>query len=84
MPFYSAAASRTVTVAVSFSTAAKKSRVVSDAEDSDSDVVSDKPGTRGKTAASDSEEAAGEDLPDKKSEEKDLFGSDSESGNDEE
>lgn len=68
-----------------FFTAAKKSRVVSDADDSDSDVVSDKPGKREKTLASDSEEEAGkEELSDKKNEEKDLFGSDSESGNEEE
>lgn len=66
------------------STAAKKTRVVSDAEDSDSDVVSDKSGKRGKAGASDSEEEAGKGFSDKKNEEKDLFGSDSESGNEEE
>lgn len=66
-------------------TAAKKSRVVSDADDSDSDVISDKSGKREKTLASDSEEEVGkEELSDKKNEEKDLFGSDSESGNEEE
>lgn len=69
---------------ISFTTAAKKSRIVSDAEDSDSDVISDKLGKREKTTASDSEEEAGKELSDKKSEEKDLFGSDSESGNEEE
>lgn len=64
---------------------AKKSRVVSDADDSDSDVISDKSGKREKTIESDSEEEAGkEELSDKKNEEKDLFGSDSESGNEEE
>lgn len=68
-----------------FLTAAKKSRVVSDADDSDSDVISDKSGKREKTLASDSEEEVGkEELSDKKNEEKDLFGSDSESGNEEE
>lgn len=67
-----------------FSTATKKSRVVSDADDSDSDVMSDKSGKREKTIASDSEEEAGRELSDKKNEEKDLFGSDSESGNEEE
>lgn len=68
-----------------FPTAAKKSRVVSDADDSDSDVVSDKSGKREKTVASDSEEEAGkEESSVKKKEEKDLFGSDSESGNEEE
>lgn len=68
-----------------FLTAAKKSRVVSDADDSDSDVMSDKSGKREKPLASDSEEEVGkEELSDKKNEEKDLFGSDSESGNEEE
>lgn len=67
-----------------FLTAAKKSRVVSDAEDSDSDVTSDKSGKREKTVASDSEEEAAKELCNKKNEEKDLFGSDSESGNEEE
>lgn len=69
---------------ISFTIAAKKSRVVSDAEDSDSDVISDKSGKREKTTASDSEEETGKELSDKKNEEKDLFGSDSESGNEEE
>lgn len=63
---------------------AKKSRVVSDADDSDSDIISDGPGKRRKPPASDSEEEVGKDLSDKKNEEKDLFGSDSESGNEEE
>lgn len=45
---------------------AKKSRVVSDADDSDSDAVSDKSGKREKTIASDSEEEAGKELSDKK------------------
>lgn len=68
-----------------FPAAAKKSRVISDADDSDSDVVSDKSGKREKTVASDSEEEVGkEESSVKKSEEKDLFGSDSESGNEEE
>ena len=57
---------------------------VSDADDSDSDVISDKSGKREKTIASDSDEEAGKELSDKKNEEKDLFGSDSESGNEEE
>jgi transcription factor SPN1 len=68
-----------------FPTAAKKSRVVCDADDSDSDVVSDKSGKRETTVASDSEEEAGkEESSVKKKEDKDLFGSDSESGNEEE
>ena len=54
-------------------------------DDADSDVISDKSGKREKTIESDSEEEAGkEELSDKKNEEKDLFGSDSESGNEEE
>lgn len=59
--------------------------MVFDGDDSDSDGASDKSSKREKTVASDSEEDGGkEDLADKKNEEKDLFGSDSESGNDEE
>lgn len=46
--------------------------------------MSDKSGKREKTIASDSDEEAGKELSDKKNEEKDLFGSDSESGNEEE
>ncbi|XP_050821219.1 protein IWS1 homolog isoform X1 [Gopherus flavomarginatus] len=65
--------------------AAKKGRVVSDVEESDSDA-SEKSDKRKKNAvASDSEEEEeSKDSAGKKKEEKDLFGSDSESGNEQE
>ncbi|KFO85067.1 Protein IWS1, partial [Buceros rhinoceros silvestris] len=63
-------------------TPAKKARLLSDVEDSDSDAASEK---RKKNIVSDSEEEEErKDNAGKKKEEKDLFGSDSESGNEQE
>ncbi|KGL73976.1 Protein IWS1, partial [Tinamus guttatus] len=67
-------------------TPAKKVRILSDVDESDSDAASEKSDKRKKNAVSDSEEEE-EDRKEnagKKKEEKDLFGSDSESGNDQE
>lgn len=66
--------------------AAKKVRILSDVEESDSDT-SEKSGKAKKSVvASDSEDEEEErkDSAGKKKEEKDLFGSDSESGNEQE
>ncbi|KAM7013340.1 protein IWS1 homolog isoform 1-T1 [Passerculus sandwichensis] len=66
-------------------TPAKKVRILSDAEESDSDAASEKSDKRKKNAVSDSdeeEEEGKEDAGKKKG--KDLFGSDSESGNEQE
>ncbi|XP_062438281.1 protein IWS1 homolog isoform X2 [Rhea pennata] len=66
-------------------TPAKKVRVLSDVEESDSDVASEKSDKRKKNAVSDSEEEEErKENAGKKKEEKDLFGSDSESGNEQE
>uniref|UniRef100_A0A8C2TZM4 Interacts with SUPT6H, CTD assembly factor 1 n=1 Tax=Coturnix japonica TaxID=93934 RepID=A0A8C2TZM4_COTJA len=64
---------------------AKKVRILSDVEESDSDAASEKSDKRKKNMVSDSEEEEErkEDTG-KKKEEKDLFGSDSESGNEQE
>ncbi|XP_020643057.3 protein IWS1 homolog isoform X2 [Pogona vitticeps] len=62
-------------------TPAKKGRIISDGEESDSDVATEKPK---KPIASDSEEDDDKADDAKKKEEKDLFGSDSESGNEQE
>lgn len=62
-------------------TAAKKGRIISDGEESDSDVAPEKPK---KPIGSDSEEDDDKADDAKKKEEKDLFGSDSESGNEQE
>uniref|UniRef100_A0A8C9L660 Interacts with SUPT6H, CTD assembly factor 1 n=1 Tax=Pavo cristatus TaxID=9049 RepID=A0A8C9L660_PAVCR len=64
---------------------AKKVRILSDVEESDSDAASDKSDKRKKNMVSDTEEEEErkEDTG-KKKEEKDLFGSDSESGNEQE
>ncbi|XP_040535122.1 protein IWS1 homolog isoform X2 [Gallus gallus] len=64
---------------------AKKVRILSDVEESDSDAASEKSDKRKKSMVSDSEEEEErkEDTG-KKKEEKDLFGSDSESGNEQE
>ncbi|XP_064021337.1 protein IWS1 homolog isoform X2 [Pogoniulus pusillus] len=66
--------------------AAKKVRILSDVEESDSDAPSEKSGNRKKSIVSDSEEEEEErkENDGKKKEEKDLFGSDSESGNEQE
>ncbi|NXC41795.1 IWS1 protein, partial [Penelope pileata] len=63
----------------------KKVRILSDVEESDSDAASEKSDKRKKIMVSDSEEEEErkEDAG-KKKEEKDLFGSDSESGNEQE
>ncbi|NWR37159.1 IWS1 protein, partial [Tachuris rubrigastra] len=69
-------------------TPAKKVRILSDVEESDSDAASEKSDKRKKNIVSDSEEEEEEDErkenAGKKKEEKDLFGSDSESGNEQE
>ncbi|NXK38955.1 IWS1 protein, partial [Piprites chloris] len=69
-------------------TPAKKVRILSDVEESDSDAASEKSDKRKKNIVSDSEEEEEEeerkDNAGKKKEEKDLFGSDSESGNEQE
>ncbi|XP_027559704.1 protein IWS1 homolog isoform X4 [Neopelma chrysocephalum] len=69
--------------------AAKKVRILSDVEESDSDAASEKSDKRKKNIVSDSEEEEEEEEErkenaGKKKEEKDLFGSDSESGNEQE
>ncbi|XP_035190264.1 protein IWS1 homolog isoform X4 [Oxyura jamaicensis] len=64
---------------------AKKVRILSDVEESDSDAASEKSGKRKKNMVSDSEEEEErKENAGKKKEEKDLFGSDSESGNEQE
>uniref|UniRef100_A0A8C4V793 Interacts with SUPT6H, CTD assembly factor 1 n=1 Tax=Falco tinnunculus TaxID=100819 RepID=A0A8C4V793_FALTI len=68
-------------------TPAKKVRILSDVEESDSDAASVKSDKRKKSIVSDSEEEEEEERKEnagKKKEEKDLFGSDSESGNEQE
>ncbi|NXI56717.1 IWS1 protein, partial [Chloroceryle aenea] len=66
-------------------TPAKKVRILSDVEESDSDAASDKSDKRKKNIVSDSEEEEErKENSGKKKEEKDLFGSDSESGNEQE
>ncbi|NXT19244.1 IWS1 protein, partial [Syrrhaptes paradoxus] len=67
-------------------TPAKKVRILSDVEESDSDAASEKSNKRKKNIVSDSEEEEEErkENAGKKKEEKDLFGSDSESGNEQE
>ncbi|KFQ32577.1 Protein IWS1, partial [Merops nubicus] len=66
-------------------TPAKKVRILSDVEESDSDAASEKSDKRKKTVVSDSEEEEErKENAGKKKEEKDLFGSDSESGNEQE
>ncbi|OPJ79255.1 IWS1-like protein isoform C [Patagioenas fasciata monilis] len=67
-------------------TPAKKVRILSDVEESDSDAASEKSDRRKKNIVSDSEEEEeeGKENAGKKKEEKDLFGSDSESGNEQE
>ncbi|NXJ77146.1 IWS1 protein, partial [Trogon melanurus] len=67
-------------------TPAKKVRMLSDVEESDSDAASEKSDKRRKNVVSDSEEEEEErkENAGKKKEEKDLFGSDSESGNEQE
>lgn len=64
--------------------AAKKGRIISDGDESDSDATSGKYEKQKKSIASDSEEDDDKDDNGKKKEEKDLFGSDSESGNEQE
>ncbi|XP_010159142.1 PREDICTED: protein IWS1 homolog [Eurypyga helias] len=66
-------------------TPAKKVRILSDVEESDSDAASEKSDKRKKSIVSDSEEEEErKENAGKKKEEKDLFGSDSESGNEQE
>ncbi|XP_051481831.1 protein IWS1 homolog isoform X4 [Apus apus] len=66
-------------------TPAKKVRILSDVEESDSDAASEKSDKRKKNTISDSEEEEErKENAGKKKEEKDLFGSDSESGNEQE
>ncbi|NXG03569.1 IWS1 protein, partial [Sakesphorus luctuosus] len=69
-------------------TPAKKVRILSDVEESDSDAASEKSDKRKKNVVLDSEEEEEEEErkenDGKKKEEKDLFGSDSESGNEQE
>ncbi|NXD13572.1 IWS1 protein, partial [Nothocercus nigrocapillus] len=65
-------------------TPAKKVRILSDVDESDSDAASEKSDKRKKNAISDSEEEERKENAGKKKEEKDLFGSDSESGNEQE
>ncbi|NWI15592.1 IWS1 protein, partial [Crypturellus soui] len=66
-------------------TPAKKVRILSDVDESDSDAASEKSDKRKKNAISDSEEEEErKENAGKKKEEKDLFGSDSESGNEQE
>ncbi|XP_048362048.1 protein IWS1 homolog isoform X1 [Sphaerodactylus townsendi] len=68
-------------------TPVKRGRLISDGEESDSDAASEKYEKQKKHLASDSEDQEDDDKADdagKKKEEKDLFGSDSESGNEQE
>ncbi|KFP89916.1 Protein IWS1, partial [Apaloderma vittatum] len=68
-------------------TPAKKVRMLSDVEESDSDAASEKSDKRRENIVSDSEEEEEEERKEnagKTKEEKDLFGSDSESGNEQE
>ncbi|NXB09170.1 IWS1 protein, partial [Cnemophilus loriae] len=67
-------------------TPAKKVRILSDVEESDSDATSEKSDKRKKNVVSDSEEEEEEEGKGNagKKKEKDLFGSDSESGNEQE
>ncbi|NWW09522.1 IWS1 protein, partial [Oreocharis arfaki] len=67
-------------------TPAKKVRILSDVEESDSDAASEKSDKRKKNVVSDSEEEEEEEGKENagKKKEKDLFGSDSESGNEQE
>uniref|UniRef100_A0A8C0VBS9 Interacts with SUPT6H, CTD assembly factor 1 n=1 Tax=Cyanistes caeruleus TaxID=156563 RepID=A0A8C0VBS9_CYACU len=67
-------------------TPAKKVRILSDVEESDSDAASEKSDKRKKNVVSDSEEEEEEEGKDNagKKKGKDLFGSDSESGNEQE
>ncbi|NXI36071.1 IWS1 protein, partial [Galbula dea] len=66
-------------------TSAKKVRILSDVEESDSDAASEKSDKRKRNTVSDSEEEEErKENAGKKKEEKDLFGSDSESGNEQE
>ncbi|XP_072789499.1 protein IWS1 homolog isoform X2 [Taeniopygia guttata] len=67
-------------------TPAKKVRILSDAEESDSDAASEKSDKRKKNVVSDSEEEEEEEGKEnaEKKKGKDLFGSDSESGNEQE
>ncbi|NXU13655.1 IWS1 protein, partial [Pardalotus punctatus] len=68
-------------------TPAKKVRILSDVEESDSDTASEKSEKRKKNVVSDSEEEEEEEERKEnagKKKEKDLFGSDSESGNEQE
>ncbi|NXN99191.1 IWS1 protein, partial [Rhinopomastus cyanomelas] len=67
-------------------TPAKKVRILSDVDDSDSDAASERSNKRKRTLVSDSEDEEEErkEAAGKKKEEKDLFGSDSESGNEQE
>ncbi|NXR89421.1 IWS1 protein, partial [Hypocryptadius cinnamomeus] len=66
-------------------TPAKKVRILSDAEESDSDAASEKSDKRKKSVVSDSEEEEEEGKENAgKKKGKDLFGSDSESGNEQE
>ncbi|NXA98598.1 IWS1 protein, partial [Melanocharis versteri] len=66
-------------------TPAKKVRILSDVEESDSDAASEKSDKRKKNVVSDSEEEEEEGKENAgKKKEKDLFGSDSESGNEQE
>ncbi|NWI38356.1 IWS1 protein, partial [Picathartes gymnocephalus] len=66
-------------------TPAKKVRILSDVEESDSDTALEKSDKRKKNAVSDSEEEEEEEKENAgKKKEKDLFGSDSESGNEQE
>ncbi|XP_062988485.1 protein IWS1 homolog isoform X3 [Elgaria multicarinata webbii] len=66
-------------------TPAKKGRIISDGDESDSDAATDKYEKQKKPIDSDSEEEDDDKADDgKKKEEKDLFGSDSESGNEQE
>ncbi|KFV01077.1 Protein IWS1, partial [Pterocles gutturalis] len=66
-------------------TPAKKVRILSDVEESDSDAASEKSDKRKKSIVSDSEEEEErKENAGKNKEEKDLFGSDSESGNEQE
>lgn len=64
--------------------AVKKSRIISDGEESDSDAASEKYEKQKKPLESDSEDEGDKADDGKKKEEKDLFGSDSESGNEQE
>uniref|UniRef100_A0A803U1S3 Interacts with SUPT6H, CTD assembly factor 1 n=2 Tax=Anolis carolinensis TaxID=28377 RepID=A0A803U1S3_ANOCA len=65
-------------------TPAKKGRIISDGEESDSDNATEKYEKQKKVLTSDSEDDDDKVDDGKKKEEKDLFGSDSESGNEQE